>query len=303
MCDTTRNCDQVKYAVYITYTQASKTRTHNKGGKRGQRRALAVSISHGGHGRIVRESSPSKPLDQRPLGAHAFVLLPVLALVLKRAVLDEAALAACLAHDLGAARVDAAALGPLGAPTIAPGDRDALLAETHLAVDPVAHLPPLDALAEAAAALNVEDLRALGPAPREADHLAVVGAARVRAAGRVVEEEVRRGDVRAVGEDDLGVRGGLMREKDEEAGAFLVEEGAEGEVDLREAGGTALAREGVRDAHVVVLDLPLDAGLACATERVPADELEERGNIVHFLALEVGDDDIYLVAATVVHAP
>lgn len=241
------------------------------------------------------------PSLKRALGTHALVFLPILALMVERTVLDEAALAARLAHNLRATRIDAA-LGALGAPTVAP-DRDALVVEAHLAVDPVAHLPALDALAIPPTALDVKHLRTLGAAPREADHLAVVCAARIRAASGVVEEEVRSGDVRAVGEDDLGIGGGLVGEEDEEAGAFLVEQCAEGEVDLGEARRAALARECVCDAHVVVLDLALNARLACAAKCVLADELEERGNIIHLLPLEIRDNNEDLVAATVVHSP
>lgn len=86
---------------------------------------------------------------------------------------------------------------------------------------------------------------------READELAaVVRAAGVRAAAGEVVVDVVGGDEVRVREEDLRVGHRLVREEDDEGRALLVEDRAQGEVDLGETGGAAVAVEGAAELYV-----------------------------------------------------
>ena len=135
------------------------------------------------------------------------MLLPVLALMFRRAVLDQLAFAA----DLSAHR-RLCSIGARAHPT--PGRRaltaalpaamrDILLRECDVAFDPIAHLARTYAAAAGAGALEREDDGAVEAVAGEADHLAVLCAAGVRAAGGEVCEYVGGGDEDGVGEEYL----------------------------------------------------------------------------------------------------
>jgi len=53
-----------------------------------------------------------------------------------------------------------------------------------------------------------------------------------------------------VGEEDLGVRGRLVRKEDDKGRAALMQYGTECEVDLRKAGGATLMIESMGEAHI-----------------------------------------------------
>ena len=104
--------------------------------------------------------------------------------------------------------------------------------------------------AAAGAALEREDNGGVDAGAGEADHLAVVGAAGVRAAGGEVDEYVGGGDEDRVREEYLRVGRRLVREEHDERRSSLVEDRAEYEVDLREAGRAPLVLQRVLEARV-----------------------------------------------------
>jgi len=183
------------------------------------------------------------------------MLLPVLVLVLCRAVLDQLALAA----DLSAHRRPRRAL-PIRtrrrALATLPDDslaRRRLLGKRDVAVDPIAHLARAHAAKGgpvSAATLEREHGRAVEAVAREADHLAVLRAARVGTPRREIEEDVGGGDEERVREEDLRVGRRLVREEDYERRTPLVQYRAEDEVDLREAGRAALELERVLQTRI-----------------------------------------------------
>jgi hypothetical protein len=76
--------------------------------------------------------------------------------------------------------------------------------------------------------------------PRKSDHLAVFCTTRVGAPRRKIEENFGCGDEEGVREEDLRVRGRLVREEHYERRTPLVQDRTEDEVDLREAGRASL---------------------------------------------------------------
>jgi len=54
--------------------------------------------------------------------------------------------------------------------------------------------------------------------------------------------------------------------------------------------------------RTLILNLLLSAVPAGATDRVFGDEFKVRGHIVHFLSLQVCNNDINLITSSVVHA-
>jgi hypothetical protein len=58
-----------------------------------------------------------------------------------------------------------------------------------------------------------------------------------------------------------------------------------------------------REKLTLVLYPSFHAGFTCSPIGVPAHQFEVFGNVVHFLSFEIGDDDEYLIAARIVHAP
>lgn len=183
------------------------------------------------------------------------MLLPVLVLVLRRAVLDQLALAA----DLSAHRRPRRTL-PIRArrralATLPEGSlpKRRVLRERDVAVDPIAHLARAHAAKGGpvpAAALEREHRRAVEAVAREADHLAVLRAARVGTPRGEIEEDVGGGDEERVREEDLRVGRRLVREEDYERRTPLVQDRAEDEVDLREAGRAALELERVLQPRI-----------------------------------------------------
>ena len=166
------------------------------------------------------------------------MLFPVLVLVLRRAVLDQLAFATDLRAHRRPRRIRAPlptrarrrALAALPSPRTATTTtttarfRRRILQKRNIAVDPIAHLARAHAPKgpPRAAALQRENRRALEAAPREADHLAVLRAARVRAPRREVEEDVGGGYEERVREEDLRVGRRLVREEHDEGRASLV---------------------------------------------------------------------------------
>jgi hypothetical protein len=55
--------------------------------------------------------------------------------------------------------------------------------------------------------------------------------------------------------------------------------------------------------RTLVLNLALHARFHGTPKSVPADELEIICNIIHFLSLHIGDNDVDIIAAVVVHPP
>ena len=140
------------------------------------------------------------------LRAHTLVLLPVAALVVRRAVLHQLAAAANQAGQSLVApgavlRAEVATLDTAFAATLGPaqGQNVAVVREADVALDPVAHL-----LRTRPSPISVPDLllrargeycRGLGTLLREPNELAaIVCAAGVRAAAGKVVVHVRRGD-------------------------------------------------------------------------------------------------------------
>jgi len=187
------------------------------------------------------------------------MLLPIPALVFCRAVLDQFTFPTDLSTHRRPCSIRARAFpthrrrGFAAAPLPA-GARGILLCQRDLAVDPIAHLARAHATAEACAgALAIserEDDSAVEAVAGEADHLAVLCAAGVRAAGGEVCEYVGGGDEDGVREEYLRVGRGLVREEHDERRAPLVEDRAEDEVDLRETGRAPLVLHRVLEARV-----------------------------------------------------
>jgi hypothetical protein len=71
--------------------------------------------------------------------------------------------------------------------------------------------------------------------PRESDHFTVLCAARVGTPRREIEEDVGCGDKERVGEENLRVRGRLVREEHYERRPSFVNDRTEDQVDLGEA--------------------------------------------------------------------
>ena len=111
-----------------------------------------------------------------------------------------------------------------------------------------------------------------------------------------------------------------MREQHDEARLLLIQDGAQGEVDLGEAWGAPLLEEGMRQSdicerrrlvggevgkriapHTLGLYPLCDGRFTRPAVRMSADELEVLRHVVHLLPLQIGDDDEDLVAADIVH--
>ena len=58
-----------------------------------------------------------------------------------------------------------------------------------------------------------------------------------------------------------------------------------------------------RQKRTLVLDLTLFAGFTFLAIGIAANKFEVFSNVVHLLLLYIGHDDIYIVAAVVVHSP
>ena len=179
--------------------------------------------------------------------ADALVFLPVHLLVLGATVPHKFALAANLRRDA------LAIIAPVAAARLAAGalaGRRRLLLEADVAVDPVAHGSRPYALAVLAAPSHAQNAGGIDSTPGESYHLAVLGAAGIGAAGRVVEEDRLVGDEGVMRKEYLGVGGRLMREQHDEARLLLIQDGAQGEVDLGEAWGAPLLEEGMRQSDI-----------------------------------------------------
>ena len=168
------------------------------------------------------------------------MLFPVLTLVLRRAVLDQLAFTTNLPTYRRASRVRAPFPTRGGALATFPNRRS--LRERNVAIDPIAHLtcPNTPKGPALAAPLECEHGRAVEAMPRESYHFTVLGATRVGTARWEIEENVGRGDEDRMGEENLRVGGRLVREEHYERRTSLVQDCAEDEVDLGEAGRASL---------------------------------------------------------------
>ena len=169
------------------------------------------------------------------------MLFPVLALVLRRTVLDQLALAA----DLSPYRRPCGINAPFparGGGALATLPHGRVHRKRDVAIDPVAHLACSHAPKRPAPPppLQREHRRSFEAVSRKSDHLAVLCATRVGAARREIEEDIGCGDEERVCEEDLRVGGRLVREEHYERRTPLVQDGAEDEVDLGEAGCASL---------------------------------------------------------------
>ena len=131
------------------------------------------------------------------------MLFPVLALVLRRTVLDQLAFAADLSPYRRPCGVNAPFPARGGALATLPHGR--VYGERDVAIDPVAHLACSHAPKRPAPAtpLQREHRRSVEAMSRKSDHLAVLCATRVGAAGWEVEKDIGRGDEERVCEEDL----------------------------------------------------------------------------------------------------
>lgn len=168
------------------------------------------------------------------------MLFPVLALVFRRAVLDQLALATNLSTHHRGSRIRAPF--PTRGRALATIPNRRAFRERDVAIDPVAHLtcPNTPKGPALAAPLQREHGRAVEAMPGESYHFAVLRATRVGASRREIEENVGRGDVDRVREENLRVGGRLVREEHYERRASLIQDCAEDEVDLGEAGRASL---------------------------------------------------------------
>jgi hypothetical protein len=177
-------------------------------------------------------------LDGRGADANSSVFFPVKLLMFWAAVFDELAFAAypavCARRCVSKVASIATALATF---TRIREGWSRWLVETHAAVDPVTHLSRLypphatpqlpgrrTAFRRLPTAIYVQDCSAVEALAREADHLAFIVAARVRATARKVIEDVFARDEQPVGEKDLRVGRCLVREQDDERRTFLGEE-------------------------------------------------------------------------------
>lgn len=121
------------------------------------------------------------------------MLVPVLPLMLRGTIFDKLALAASLPHDLP---IIAGSIHTTDRPLTTPAHAvSCFLAKTNVAVNPITHLAGLDLPLVTRFRLNLKDRRHFRSAAGKPDHLTVVRAAWVRAAGWVVVEYVLFGDV------------------------------------------------------------------------------------------------------------
>jgi hypothetical protein len=132
------------------------------------------------------------------------MLFPVLALVLRRTVLDQLAFAADLSPYRRPCGVNAA-FPARGGGALATLSHGRVHGERDVAIDPVAHLACSHAPKRPAppAPLQREHRRSVEAMSRKSDHLAVLCATRVGAAGWEVEKDIGRGDEERVCEEDL----------------------------------------------------------------------------------------------------
>ncbi len=131
------------------------------------------------------------------------MLFPVLALVLRRAILDQLAFATDLSTYHRPSRIRAPLSARGGALATLPNRR--VLSERDVAIDPIAHLtrPHTPKGPALAAPLQREHSSAIEAVPRESDHFAVLCATWVGATRWEIEKNVGGGDVEWVREEDL----------------------------------------------------------------------------------------------------
>ena len=188
------------------------------------------------------------------------MLFPVLVLVLGRAVLDQLTFATNLSAHHRARRVHAPfpartrRRGLAALPDASAGPASRVVRKRDVAVDPIAHLARAHAAKGSmpTAALQREHRRTVEAVAWEPDHFAVLGAARVWAPRREIEEDVGGGDEERVREEDLRVGRRLVREEHYERRTPLIQDRAEDEVDLREAGRASLELERVLQARIYI---------------------------------------------------
>jgi hypothetical protein len=174
--------------------------------------------------------------------ANPSVFVPISPLAIQRTILHQPTFAANQSGLLLRPRLDSVAL--LDAAFAAPLPKSCLVVvvKINFAVDPIAHLSKLNlASSTPAASFEVYDRGAVLPPTREAYHFAILHTRRVRTPGWEVVEDLFGRDECGMGEEDLRIGGGIVREEDDEGRGVLSEDGAEGEIDLGETGNPAVA--------------------------------------------------------------
>jgi hypothetical protein len=192
------------------------------------------------------------------------MLFPVLMLVLGRAVLDQLTFATNLSAHHRARRIHAPFPARARArarrrrfaalPDAKPGPAGRIVRKRNVAVDPIAHLARADASKGSVptTAFQREHRSTVEAVAREPDHLAVLCAARVRTTRREIKEDVGGGHEERVRKEDLRVGRRLVREEHYEWWTSLVQDRAEDEVDLREAGRASLELERVLEPRIYI---------------------------------------------------
>lgn len=184
------------------------------------------------------------------LATHPTMFLPVFALMLCRAVFDKFTLRT---YQPGKSlrRVTHRHAIHRGLRSIRAWCVDDSRVKTCRTVNPVTHLlRPNTPAFSLSTPFDCEDGGRVHASPREADHLALVVTAWVRAARGEVKVDLLRWDEAWMGEEDLREGRGLVREENDEWRALVVDYCAEGKINLWEAGGTPLSAEGVGYAHI-----------------------------------------------------
>jgi hypothetical protein len=116
-----------------------------------------------------------------------------------------------------------------------------ILVKTNFAVNPIAHLPRLYSLSIPTPSFDGQNSRTFQASSRETYHLAIVCTARVRTSAWEVMEYFLRWNEERVREEDLGIRARLMRKQDNKWWSFLLNDGSECKINLRETRSSPLS--------------------------------------------------------------
>ena len=147
------------------------------------------------------DTAPLKQNSSHRSCTHPSVFLPVHSLVFNRAVLHQLTLATRLPSILDQ-RVSAFRAGLR---TFAVGAGRLLFAEGYITVDPVAHFPGLYPSTELLSSFDIEDSRTFDTASWKSNHFAVVHAAEIWTATRIIVEYFFRWHEQRMGEQNLRI--------------------------------------------------------------------------------------------------
>jgi len=175
-------------------------------------------LSAASRGRKNTGYNVARPLTDG-FGTNPSVLDPVPSLTIQGTILHEPALAANQSGVLlrfcfrSATILDTAIAAPL-ADTLKP--TFAVVVKVNVTVDPITHVSQFNlACAVPATPFQIQDRGAILPPARETYHFTIFAARWIRAtAGEVVKDFLCRNEGR-MGEEDLGVRSGLVGEQDD----------------------------------------------------------------------------------------